>query len=388
MSQSQRRQQQQNTNVFGGGNRDDEYTTLPFPSASSSSNEPTAFQSFVNTELKFNHNSQHTTNLCDSANVGCCILSFTKCQSKAQGNIIVGGYCEYHNRMLFKRRYFNMPLNDGVSVVPVSYVPVQYKPFFFLTSMMKIGMSVHEFEALLQDVNGVSSEEKYKIAKFFSILSYPANAISTERESSIFKSYMQEIMYYYSDLINMYYNIIKYLLVPVIISDAYAQMIKSNEWYDSILKDETVERREFDGKTLFFIPLERFNVLDILAILSYHLDVRINQTGYAANCKIADGRFIHGCGQGINNAIENYNLITNESQYKEYGREIRELLMADKHMKTVSNLDVMVLSVVQADNAYIPSSIRLSITKAIVPNHDFDIQQIQLVKNAAVQNYN
>lgn len=224
------------------------------------------FHSFVNSELKFNYNSQQSSNPCDSSNSGCCILSFTKCHTKANGNIIVGGYCEYHNKMIFKRRYFNMPLNDGISFVPVSYVAALYKPTFFLTSMLKIGMTVGEMETMLQDVSGISTEEKYKIAKFFSILSHPVNTISTERESSIFKSYIQEILYYYLDQINLYYNIIKYLMIPVIVSDSYAQMIRSNAWFDVISKDSTITQSKFDEKTMYMIPLERFNILDILAI--------------------------------------------------------------------------------------------------------------------------
>lgn len=336
-------------------------------------------KSYVNQELQYSSREKNEE-MCDydgSAAGSICILSFTQC-CDTDHPILIGGYCLYHNLLLFKRVYLAMPFNSGIRVVPFSQHRALYQRSMFLTSLLPINASQHDIEALLQHVGSLSNEERNQITKFYSFLSQIPSRFKTDRDTAIFKVYMQEILAGYSRWLNLYDNVISNLQVSVTLDDAFANTLKNNKFFEDIQKHKVaIPNETVEIQSTYEVPLSLFNIIDILSILSYHLDVRINQVGYAANCEIGNGAFIHGSGQGILNAIDQYNQTSIDAKFREHAPEVRDALEKED-LKTVANLDVMVLSVTAINTSNAPQDVRLSVLVKSTPNNRPDMSLITL----------
>lgn len=371
-TQYQDRSQEQTGNYSQGRG------TIPLPSIVETAANPQgpAYRSFVNSELYYEHRPE-STNPCETKLLSICILAFTEgCKYFNNNNFTYGGYCPYHNLMLFKRVFLSMTIGGIHRALPFSTERQIAAPSMFLTSTMKIGMTISEVELLMKNVSA-SHQEKAPIVKFYSLLSQPYSAFSSDREASIFKTYVNEIKLGYYDLLNNYHHVIKALNVLCTFSKDQADQLMNNEWF-RIAKAQFPQRNTTEpDRYVMSIPITYFNIIDMVTILSYYIDPSINQVGYAANCEIAWGRFIHGSGQGIYNSIDQYNPPSDDVKFADQPKEIREAL-AGAGIRNVANLDVMILSAVPNSKENIPDMVRMSISKVKSPANVFDINKVTI----------
>lgn len=337
-------------------------------------------RSFVNSELLYEPQ-PNLTNPCEANTMSICILGFTDAchnfNNSINNTITIGGYCPYHNFLLFKRVYLSMTINNINKVLPFSTDRQISMPSMFLTSMLKIGTTPSEIEQLLKSVNASSPQEKAAIAKFYSLLSQPYDSFSSDREAAVFKTYVNEIKLGYYDLLNNYNHVIRNLNVLVTFSAEQERTLASNDWVTHMINTFPKRNIGENDRLVLSIPLVEFNMIDIVSILSYHIDPAINQVGYASNCEIAWGRFIHGSGQGIYNTISQYQPSSDEIKYGDQPKEIREAILSSD-MRNVANLDVMVLTVVPNNPENVPDNVRVAISIAKKPSNVFDINKISI----------
>lgn len=334
------------------------------------------YRSFVNSELHYEPKSE-STNPCETKLYSICILAFTEACNYFNNNCTYGGYCPYHNLILFKRVYLSMTIGGINKALPFATERQISTPSMFLTSMLKIGTTPGEIEQLLKTINASSPQEKAAIAKFYSLLSQPYEVFSSDREASIFKTYVNEIKLGYYDLLNNYHHVIKNLSVLVTFSREQQNILASNEWFDYAQKTFPKRNTTESDRIVLAIPLPYFNIIDMISILSYHIDPSINQVGYAANCEIAWGRFIHGSGQGIYNSIDQYNPPADDVKFADQPKEIREALLSSG-IRNVSNLDVMILTAIPNNKENVPDNVRLAISKVKMPANVFDINKVSI----------
>lgn len=363
MSESQKRATQQ-YNIFQQNTGVAPPTTSTYGLGNDPVQSNQKFTSFVNSEFKYNPTA---TTTCKS-DTGICIASF--CKTCSPSSLIRGNYCEHHNQVFFQRSFANSPLENGMETVPVPFKRANYRPLMMLTSMMPINYTIAQIESAMLHTSGWSSDEKTLIVRFFAILALNINELKNSQHTTVFKAYINELVLQCQIALIDNLVTINQLLIPVLITDDYMERIRSNAWSENLVNPVDTGT---DGVKLYLVPLIAFNMLDIAVILSYQLELVREGVGFAPNCKIVDGQYVHGIGAGLNNAIENYKNIQTDPGFNDYSDKINQLLAKDAY---IFNLDIEVMLAVPTNNNTIVEKIKKTVLLQTQPKHTFDIRRI------------
>lgn len=309
-------------------------TTIPRPNT----NEPKV--SFAYEYLMFNHRPNTVSTICDTDGSHFCILGFTKLCS--QDKVLIGGLCSFHTQKYFNSLYVGM-VNDhkSIGVAAVSLKKCTYQMRFFLVSLMPCGYSESDINSHLM------SEGDDGVAKFFQILSNPRSDVIEDTHFKKFVTYCNKLSEAYYNVINDNFEKYSKLLMPVHVTRGYDTLLNNNAWFQEIKRKaankEIGRHTDSNGTTRYLIPLTQFCIIDIIRILGYQLDVVVKSAGYAPNCEITDGRFIHGSGTGILNATDAQDGVTEDLRYQAYPKDLRDALIA-QNLHLSMNFDYLIMS--------------------------------------------
>lgn len=286
-------------------------------------------------------------------NVGNCIFSFTK-SCTPNVDIIIGGKCREHNRALQSMVPLKMNLGELVlcHVSTIQIANGDVKPFSLLTSMLPIGASPSHIEALLRHAD-ISGKHKDMICKFLSELAQPIGMHVNTKHLLIMNQVVNLIVSDYIPTLSQSYQKMKNVLIECVFTKGFEDTLRTNKWFVDIDKKVTdkkiMQKSEGESQNLriLYIPLLEFNMIDILALSAYYMDVGVNKTGYAANIQIVDGQFVHGVGQGIYNAIKMPNSNLAMCAFGAYPEDVARVLESRKD-PLVTNLDPLVLTALPA----------------------------------------
>ncbi|ABQ08823.1 hypothetical protein SGHV050 [Glossina pallidipes salivary gland hypertrophy virus] len=243
-------------------------------------------------------------------------------------------------------------LNNDVALVPISTVKATSRRTMIVTSIMPPNCPTTALQQLLCNTQG-DSEEKDAIVDFFHILCSDVDSIINDVSLIRFNQYMSGLAATYFELLNTKANLINNVAIPIMISEEQRTIMMSNSWVYNLTKGEypmtlLSGTKEKPGDVIYYVPLKLFNAVDILSILTYILNVRINHVGYLPNCSIIDYVFAHGTGCGI------HNIYTNDvpSEFKHYSTNLANTI-STIFVKPFQNLDVLVLDAIPCNNSII-----------------------------------
>lgn len=296
---------------------------------------------------KFRLDAEVVKNSCLIGNSSICVLALTK-QCTPNAEIIYGGFCENHNSIIRKIFPFNMYINGQMNIRQFSLerflAPAN---FGILTSMLKIGTTVDEIAALLKYAT-ISGLQKDLICKFYSELSYPVDSQNNQMPSILFEQYINILAASVITQLNKDIPNMQNICIQTAFSHKKMAQLSTNRWFLRI--NEKANAKQIATEVtqhwkIFYIPLTEFNMLDIMAIRAYYIDVQINQTGYIPNIAITNGQFSHGVGYGIINAINVDADTQSNCSYSAYPDDVAQAINNTNKI-TVTNLDPLVMSAV------------------------------------------
>lgn len=342
------------------------------------------YSTMVNNELSYEAGLDTSVDVCDNANLnGFCILSFTGCCNN-NSTILVGGLCYRHN-IILKHCIYAL---SGGSLRPFAHNESDRAKYtFFLTSML----SKETKDSIMLQLQYASMDtiEKQMIADFFSYLSFPSDMLSQDNETTFFRAYLLEIKTTFAPLIRSYGHLLNKINVELIFSTRYLDKISENLWVRGIIEDaakkdrdpteperEVIRYDEIGGNFVsFLVPLIRFNIIDILTILSYHVDTTPNEPGLSSNCNVTNGSIVYGSGQGIHNSYEKVSSSIN-CILTEYTAQQRSAI-SNSTIPQINNVDILVLASKML-NSKSDIRLRLPISVAGKPSTNFNINLTRL----------
>lgn len=328
---------------------------------------------YVNSRFRYDETAK---SMCEDIH-GICMMAFTNSCSMNGSPLLRGNLCEHHNMILLGRAFANIHIEGSVSSVPVPMKNCIYKPQMVLTSMMPLNMKQEEIDKLLIEVSGWGSDEKAQICKFLCLLAAGQDKFVNNESKIMMDTYTNELVLQCQRQLQDKRLLINNINIPMLITEEYYQN-SQNDFFDNIdLKHATSETN--DGKKLYFVvvPLNQFNMLDIIFFLSYHLEPSSINVGLAGNCKIANGQFVHGVGFGLRNTFENYRTVYNESVITGYPKPIQDVLKTENF---IFNMDVMVMSYAPREGGLTEKLIQ-PILKRTDPQHSFDVTRIHFARD-------
>lgn len=368
MNQFQRNRQTYAGNVSGEEASD-------YQQAYNGDSSNTMENSYVNDEMKYSL--RGGSERCEDAQEGFCLFSFTG-NCKTSSPVCIGGLCLSHHALLFKKTYVTMPSSNALSIEPVSIERGVFIPTIPLTSFLPSNITESNILQYL-DKNRMTNQDRDYLSKFIQIICRPRSMIGNGNFTLSFKSYLQE---FYQHAINWLPECgISNIMVKTIFTREYHENnYNKNSFYTKIYNlsntgDEVVKYElDNDNKcTIFMIPLSMFNLIDILFILGYHVDVRISEAGYAPNVDIVDGQILHGVGFGINNSINEYNNALKREEFPAYTDKVRSALK-ESQIPKFFNLDVLVVPVFPREPS--GAKIKIPVCRLTQPNNRFDINHL------------
>lgn len=329
--------------------------------------------SFAYEYLMFHNRPNSVSTVCDTNGTHFCILGFT--QACSVDKVLIGGLCSFHTQKYFNSIYVGM-VNDhkSIGVAAVSLKKCTYQMRFFLVSMMPCGYSESDINSHLM------SEGDDGVAKFFQILSNPRSEIIEDNHYKKFVTYCNKLSEAYYNVLNDNFDKYSKLLMPVHVTRGYDLLLNTNAWFQKIktmaANNEIGSQRDRNGVTKYLIPLTQFCIIDIIRILGYQLDVVVRSAGYAPNCEITDGRYIHGSGTGILNATDAQDGVTEELRYQAYPKDLREALIA-QNLHLSMNFDYLIMGCHPTRN-YGSNAPPILVTKMHPVEETFDITRIEI----------
>lgn len=338
---------------------------------------PPLFITFANSELKYQHNKKSDDELCDGEREGFCLFAFTR--SCKPSPVCIAGICPEHHRAIFRRSYVAMPLSNMITLVPVPEDRANYIVTLPLLTFMRSDVTYTEISNYVHEID-LAPQERDSIIKFLRILCCPYANVGMNRESNgpntiSFRTYMLEYMYAASrafrgiDIMNIRINMYIY--------QDYYESNKNNAAFMSILSNSTQVGTADDDALFYQVPLYLLNVIDIMFILGYHVDAKVNEIGYAPNVDIVDGKFFHGTGHGLNNSMTEYiNATSSNSRqmYTQYSEPIRQALLS-AGIKLFANLDVLTTSVCPMTKGTNPQ-VFVPVSKSTPPKNHFNLETV------------
>lgn len=261
-----------------------------------------------------------------------CIFSFTN--SCKESKLLMGGLCEYHNKLFFNREYFNMPSGESgcFNVTAVPHQAVKYRPAFPCLSLYPSGLSDDDITADLISRN-ISTKCLDDVKRFVRIMTNPENCLFNDHHASSAKTYMNEVFsHYYREIAGMYDTLEK-INVHVNLTKETCLKLKKNWLFDK-LKSREISKEDEEVRT-FFVPMTYFSIIDIIFMLGFGIE-----SMYEPNCEIGNGYYITGSGYGCPNAasVNTSNMSLNAEYYDNIKRSLNSTL------QTAMNLDPLILA--------------------------------------------
>lgn len=381
--QEQMMHQMQQRRDYGVENLSTAQTELNLEQNTSAGQNNNTFTSFVNSQMRYDHNkslmleSQHGSEQCGPA-LGdlkvMCLLSFIGCCDNSR--MAFGPYCLVHNKLLFNRT-FMATTNDGsvAPLVSVGLTPMKGLGTMILTSTM--GGIVDEndlaiiLEPLSRMVDGVMFQN---VIKFFMLLLTPESQWNADIYLNDFKRYMTEVSTGYYRFVSKHAMTIEKTLVAVGVSASMFPSLQNSSWWNEIFdladnKQISIHSdndygadykvRDLNSRDMitYMIPMQKFNILDILTLLSFNFDIRHGEVGYQPNTCIQNSRIFIGVGYGLHNALKSTVPVPNFNVYPaNISKILRDFFPVPQH-----NLDFIILTVAPiGDNVTVAHNIAVA----------------------------
>lgn len=321
------------------------------PGASNTAACPVMYESMANEKFRFYSNATNDQQNCynNVENTGVCVLALTNQCSPT--NTIYGGYCKSHNQQIRKIYPFTMDIKQRRDVRQFSTIPItkgEILTLGILTSTLKIGTTPREIDLMLKH-SEISSDHRELVCKFYSELSFPSGSQATSPAQCNFQQYMNILVASVLGQLVRDTDAMKNVTIQTIFSPSHVKELSTNKWFHKIqtMANQGLIRAQLpsasDLNTVYYIPLIEFNMLDIMALRSYYIDIQINQTGYAPNVTIINGQFAHGIGYGIPNAVALNNINKTSCGFSSHPENVIAAINRD-HEATLTNLDVLTIS--------------------------------------------
>lgn len=323
---------------------------VPYQSAAAN-NGPCLQDSIANERFKFTiTNSYKEMRDSKASRQSFCILHLTGLCSPS--GVLQGGYCKEHNKLIRCIVPFDMDIDGSVDRYSFStqrFINGNYKNFGLLTSCLPMESSPAQIQKLLSN-SSLSGEHMKLISKFYSVLTYPRSKLSIELTDLSMDQYMNLLISTIMTPLREDYAIMKNFAITCTFTNKYVEKLSTNKWYQTIVEKSNrneIQKSVVGDTVTYAVPLTEFNMLDIMAIRTYILDIQLNKTGYAANIGIRNGQFTHGIGNGIYNAAvasdNQFGSNTENYQYGCHNDDVKAALL-NATEKQVANLDPLVIS--------------------------------------------
>lgn len=274
-----------------------------------------------------------------------CLYEFTGCCDDK--GITTGICCDLHNQKLFDKTFAKTSVNGSNIVVPIPVNAAEGKQFMLVTSMMPINPKIEELVQMLNSIEQMTVDEKNKIIKLFHILCHDENMIENNEAFTELQAYLLEAKRSYTKAVQNYEAVIDSLVIPFLTTAGMREKMMSNQWFVDVERDVSEKKIRItqceNNKIIYHVPLSRYNIIDILTILSYHIDVKEDQCGYAPTIMITNSQYTHGIGYGLSGTAKRYMDGMASKEFANVSRQLSELITTNVPFY-VSNLDVETLT--------------------------------------------
>lgn len=319
--------------------------------------------SYVNKNHIIDRSATHSS-LCSKDLKKTCLFGFTKpCEETSFDKPIIGGLCQYHNQKAMNRSFTNyLWQNDRTSLTSVPHQQAKMRALLGVFTLYNLDTSQQEIQSRLMAMGWGGGDDTFEISRFIRTL------ICSEREHHNTK-YMNEIKKYTADFVDAHYNdinvrfdMLQAILVVVTVEDQFLQAnLVNNQWYQDIRtthpwkEDAQIRQPDTDPKTpvmktfTSYIPLTRFNAIDIILMHGFHFDIVSGSAGHMPSVVIFNDRYWMGSGHGCFNARENIRYIEHCNTNSEYDEETRQIISEAK-LGFHAPLDLNIITAIQDIN--------------------------------------
>lgn len=349
----ERKQKQNYERIFGA----DDVSRASLFGASSAYVPCPPEETLANQNFKIKDNSEQNYTACSPEKEKPCFFGISD-QCVSDKGLVVGGFCDQHNRVVFNRRFVNMAVDQTtMQLVPIPETPKLKTPIYRLLSLSN-DVDVSDTNALFKHAIG---QDLTIISKFLSVLSRKSSNVPSDIRTQV-NLFCNTFFNSYSDIVRSHHNLLKNIYVTIQFKpDVFAEKYKVNRWLWEIVshadeKNVDVKKNLVDNVVSVTIPLIEFLLPDILVLMGFHIDrahmvSHSNEVvgSYSPNVGIFNDKIIMGIGYGVNATIQDTTSI--KAINPNMDSNLQKIVNTyTKHY----NMDMLVLDAVGLINADIP----------------------------------
>lgn len=303
-------------------------------------------ESYFNTEFKYSDVGHET---CETDIHGFCIFAFTnRCDYTSTSNSKGLGHanmCIRHMEKLFTMMPMNHQFKEGVDTCPVPTIDAVMKNRFYTFSTMDMDAKKDDVQLMLRNyVNAVDAKEMQEISHFLSLMSQERQSVANNKHFNVFKGYLSELVLQCQYYLAMKSHWVKNLYIGCTFSQTFINK-STNNFFKGIEQFQVAGQDE--ENRLYFVPLERFNMLDQIIMLYFHNGLLSADIDLAYNVMTYNQHYTFGHGFGLFNSISNYSQTHNNGFVACYDKELEKLL---QEQSSSWILDILVIPVVWNDS--------------------------------------
>lgn len=312
-------------------------------------------------------------NVCTNKELPCFFEFLNTCTPRRE-DLVYGLYCLRHTNVT-SRTYAAIATQTSVDMQPISTKVATCERNMFLWSFLT-NVTYAKAKDLISFMN-ISSTESSQLAKFIVSTSEP---LSQHHNSEEFQRLNQYLSAYCQNAIKCLDSIPDRdkILIPVNFTKEFIDENKSNNLVNDII--EKSKRNEYSRQKIntnteqIYVPLNAFNILDQINLLSFRMYCGIGRVSLAPNVSITGERIYIGSGLSIRNAISSMKI----SKLKAYFPDNIYKLILSIHGDSVhNNYDTLVLLAVPS-NINIAINPQIFIAKRKYLLNTFDVEKLDM----------